>query len=99
MIIALASVGFAAALNVQAATLRCGSQLVSTGDHLFEVERKCGTPASQAIVGTQETFNNTYRKSEQVQIEEWIYGPDHGMYQYLRFIGGRLTEITSKRGN
>lgn len=86
------------ALGTEAATLRCGSQLISTGDRPFEVEQKCGTPVSQSVIGSQETFDNAYRRSEQVQIEEWVYGPDNGMYRYLRFVGGRLTDITSKRG-
>ncbi|MFW9338763.1 DUF2845 domain-containing protein [Glaesserella parasuis] len=42
---------------------------------------------------------NYYRQTEEVIVEEWVYGPSHGMYQYLRFVGGRLTEIQSKRGN
>ena len=82
----------------QASTMRCGSQLISLGDHAFEVERKCGTPTSQAVIGSKESFSSNYRYSEQVRIEEWIYGPDHGMYRYLRFEGGRLIRIDSKRG-
>ncbi|WP_046269282.1 DUF2845 domain-containing protein [Pseudomonas syringae] len=80
-------------------TLRCGSQLVSTGDRAFEVQQKCGEPVSQEVLGTQETFNSNYRRSEAVRIEEWTYGPDNGMYQYLRFEGGRLVGIESKRRN
>ena len=80
-------------------TLRCGSQVVSTGDRAFEVQQKCGEPVSQEVLGTQETFNSNYRRSEAVRIEEWIYGPDNGMYQYLRFEGGRLVGIESKRRN
>lgn len=83
----------------QASTLRCGSQLISAGDRAFEVQQKCGQPVSQNVIGSKETFNSTYRKSEQISVEEWIYGPDHGMYQYLRFEGGRLVRIESKRGN
>jgi hypothetical protein len=82
-----------------ASTLRCGSQLISTGDRAFEVQQKCGEPVSQEVLGTQETFNSNYRKSQAVRIEEWIYGPDHGMYQYLRFEGGRLVRIDSRRSN
>lgn len=81
----------------QASTLRCGSQLISVGDRAFEVQQKCGIPVSQDVIGTKETFNSTYRKSEEVRVEEWIYGPDHGMYQYLRFEGGRLVRIESQR--
>jgi hypothetical protein len=84
--------------TAQGASLRCGSQLISSGDRSFEVQQKCGTPVSQQVIGSKETFNSTYRKSEQVQVEEWIYGPDNGMYQYLRFEGGRLISIDSKRG-
>ena len=96
----LAVVAGSAVLNVQAAsTLRCGSQLVSAGDRAFEVQQKCGEPVSQEVLGSKETFNNNYRRSESVNIEEWIYGPNNGMYQYLRFEGGRLISIESKRGN
>ncbi|RMP19511.1 hypothetical protein ALQ28_03499 [Pseudomonas syringae pv. delphinii] len=91
--------GSTATVSYATSTLRCGSQLVSTGDRAFEVQQKCGEPVSQEVLGTQETFNSTYRRSEAVRIEEWIYGPDNGMYQYLRFEGGRLVRIESKRRN
>jgi hypothetical protein len=95
----VACIALLAASSVQAATLRCGSQLISAGDRAFEVQQKCGAPVSQSIIGSKETFSGNYRKSEQVTVEEWIYGPDNGMYQYLRFEGGRLVKIDSKRGN
>ncbi|KPB89681.1 hypothetical protein ALO95_03566 [Pseudomonas syringae pv. antirrhini] len=91
--------GSTATFSYATSTLRCGSQLVSTGDRAFEVQQKCGEPVSQEVLGTQETFNSTYRRSEAVRIEEWVYGPDNGMYQYLRFEGGRLVRIESKRRN
>ena len=81
----------------QADTLRCGSQLISVGDRMFEVQQKCGQPVSQDIIGYKETVNH-YRQVDQVQVQEWIYGPSNGMYQYLRFEGGRLVTIDSKRG-
>jgi hypothetical protein len=83
----------------QATTLRCGSQLVSAGDRAFEVQQKCGEPVSQEVIGSKETFSGNFRQSQEVRIEEWIYGPNNGMYQYLRFEGGRLVSIDSKRGN
>ncbi|MCI3947061.1 hypothetical protein K0038_04142 [Pseudomonas syringae] len=87
-----------AALPVHAAsTLRCGSQLISTGDRTFEVQQKCGDPISQDVIGTKETFSANYRRSETARIEEWVYGPDNGMYQYLHFEGGRLVRIDSQR--
>jgi hypothetical protein len=89
----------AISMSSHAATLRCGSQLISAGDRAFEVQQKCGAPVSQEVIGTKETFSRNYRKSEEVKVEEWIYGPDNGMYQYLRFEGGRLVRIDSKRRN
>lgn len=87
------------ASTAQAASLRCGSQLISTGDRAFEVQQKCGAPVSQDVIGSKETYNSNYRRSEEVRVEEWVYGPDNGMYQYLRFEGGRLVRIESKRGS
>ena len=93
MVIGLA----ASSALAHADTLRCGSQLISVGDRMFEVQQKCGQPASQDIVGYKETVNH-FRQVDQVQVQEWIYGPNSGMYQYLRFEGGRLVRIDSRRG-
>jgi hypothetical protein len=78
-------------------TLRCGSALVSLDDSAPEVAQKCGEPASRVFVGYQEApgYGGRYN---QMPIEEWVYGPNNGMYQRLRFIGNRLTQIDSKRG-
>lgn len=80
---------------VQADTLRCGSQLISVGDRKSEVLDKCGEPRSQDIVGYQRSAD----RRVEMQIEEWIYGPSNGMYRYLRFVGGQLVSIDSKRGS
>ncbi|WP_122679208.1 DUF2845 domain-containing protein, partial [Pseudomonas viridiflava] len=50
----------------QAATLRCGSQLISAGDRAFEVQQKCGVPVGQEVIGSKETFSGNYRQSEQM---------------------------------
>lgn len=76
-------------------TLRCGSQLVSLGDRSSEVLQKCGEPLSRDPLGYKRSAN----RREEFQVEEWTYGPNNGMYQYLRFEGNRLRQITSKRGN
>jgi hypothetical protein len=76
-------------------TLRCGSQLISVGDRSGEVLQKCGEPASRDFLGYKRSVN----KREEFQVEEWVYGPNSGMYQYLRFEGNRLVRIDSKRGN
>jgi hypothetical protein len=76
-------------------TLRCGSQLISVGDRSSEVQQKCGEPVSRDLLGYKRSAN----RREEFQVEEWTYGPNGGMYQYLRFEGNRLVQITSKRGN
>lgn len=76
-------------------TLRCGSQLISLGDRASEVLNKCGEPVSRDVLG----YKRSASRREEFQVEEWTYGPKNGMYQYLRFEGSRLREITSKRGN
>src|SRR5471032_3089450 len=81
--------------KAQADTLRCGSQLISSGDREFEVQQKCGEPTARNLVGYLRSPN----RREEVPIEEWIYGPSSGIYQYLRFEGGRLVQIHSKRGS
>ncbi|QAX86950.1 hypothetical protein C2E19_25255 [Pseudomonas sp. DTU12.3] len=76
-------------------TLRCGSQLVSLGDRSSEVLQKCGEPVGRDVLGYKRSAN----RREEFQVEEWRYGPNNGMYQYLRFEGNRLRQINSKRGN
>jgi hypothetical protein len=76
-------------------TLRCGSQLISVGDRSSEVLHKCGEPVSRDLLG----YKRSADRREEFQVEEWTYGPNGGMYQYLRFEGNRLVQITSKRGN
>lgn len=77
-----------------ATTLRCGNQLISVGDRLSEVLQKCGQPAARDDLGYKRSVN----RREEYPVEELTYGPNNGMYQYLRFEGNRLVEITSKRG-
>ncbi|MCQ4258572.1 DUF2845 domain-containing protein [Stutzerimonas stutzeri] len=76
-------------------TLRCGTQLVSTGDRAFEVERKCGAPLQRDLVGYT---LGAYARQEFV-VEEWIYGPNNGMLSILTFEGNRLKRIETRRAN
>ena len=79
-------------------TYRCGSALVSTSAPSAEVLSKCGEPVSRDFLGYREVVDS-YGFRNEVNVEEWIYGPKNGMYHFLRFEGGRLTEIRSKRGS
>jgi len=76
-------------------TLRCGSQLISVGDRAGEVLQKCGQPVARDPRG----YRRSADRRDEFQVEEWTYGPNSGMYYYLRFEGNRLVQITSKRGN
>ena len=87
-----------AGLAEAGATLRCGTQLISTRDLASEIEAKCGTPVSRDFLGFREVID-PYGYVSQVAIEEWIYGPKNGMYYFLRLEGNRLVKIESKRGN
>lgn len=83
--------------TLQAATLRCGSALISTDDTGAEVLDKCGEPRSRDFLGYREVVD-TYGFHNEVAVEEWTYGPHNGMYHFLRFEGNRLRRIDSERG-
>jgi hypothetical protein len=93
--LALIAMTLAASHASASDTLRCGSQLISLGDRSSEVLQKCGEPVSRDVLGYKRSAN----RREEFQVEEWTYGPNNGMYQYLRFEGNRLRQINSKRGN
>jgi len=82
-----------APLWAHADTLRCGSQLVSTGDRAFEVERKCGPPVQRDLVGYGLSANGR----QEFIVEEWIYGPNNGTLSILTFEGNRLIRIETQR--
>ena len=76
-------------------TLRCDSGLVSLEDTTSEVSSKCGEPIARDMLGyTLDAHGNN-----EFLVEEWVYGPRNGMNYYLRFEGGRLKSVDSKRGS
>lgn len=79
-------------------TLRCESKLISLEDSSGEVLAKCGEPRSRDMLGYREILDD-YGFRQEVQVEEWVYGPRSGMYHYLKFEGNRLKKIDSKRGD
>lgn len=72
-------------------SFRCDGALIERGDRRFEVLKACGEPVSKDVVGYTITRDGT----RELEIEEWVYGPKHGHYYYLTFIGGRLAGIES----
>ncbi|WP_437881599.1 DUF2845 domain-containing protein [Pseudomonas sp. LRF_L74] len=87
--LALAALGTGAS----ASTMRCGSNLINVGDRAFEVERLCGAPVRQDLIGYS---GGPYARNE-LKLEEWLYGPTNGMLYILRFEGNRLTNIETRR--
>ncbi|MBE7373471.1 DUF2845 domain-containing protein [Pseudomonas lopnurensis] len=86
-------------LQAQASsTYRCNSRLVSLEATTAEVRNKCGEPASNSLLGYKEVLDD-YGYRHEVVVEEWVYGPNHGMFHFLRFEGNRLRKIDSRRGN
>ncbi|WP_434457911.1 DUF2845 domain-containing protein [Stutzerimonas urumqiensis] len=77
-------------------THRCGSNLVSLDASTAEVRAKCGEPRAESFIGYREIVDD-YGYRQEVPVEEWVYGPNNGMYHYLRFMGNRLREIDSAR--
>lgn len=75
-------------------TMRCGTKIVSVGERVFEVERKCGAPNLRNFVG----FTGDAKAQGNLPIEEWIYNKTTGSataYTLLRFEGGKLVSIES----
>ncbi|MFA5677820.1 MAG: DUF2845 domain-containing protein [Pseudomonas sp.] len=77
------------------ASMRCGSQSVDTGMLADEVLEQCGEPQLRSVEEPVDEYGYQIRGA--VRVENWRYGPDHGMYRHLRFIDGRLVEIRSRR--
>jgi hypothetical protein len=83
------------ATAAQASTLRCEKGIVSSGDRTTEVTSKCGEPVARDMLGYTLDANG----NNEFLVEEWLYGPRNGMNYYLRFEGGRLKSVESKRGS
>lgn len=85
---------------LRADSLRCGTQIISTGDRAFEVERKCGPPTYRDLISTPEDRYYGYgQRSNSIIIEEWVYGPNNGAFNILRFESNRLTRIETQRAD
>jgi hypothetical protein len=79
------------------ASMRCESGIISGGELIAEVLRKCGNPSSRQIIEPVIGANGK-APYKSATVEDWVYGPRNGLYQYLRFIDGKLASIRSDRG-
>lgn len=95
--VSLITLSLLAASAQASSTYRCGSGLVSLDDSAAEVAHKCGEPASRDFTGYKQIVDD-YGFTQEVPVEEWTYGPNRGMYHFLRFEGNRLRGIDSERG-
>lgn len=84
------------AAGAQAATMRCDDGLISTGDTILVVMEKCGEPASRQVSHPEVNAAGQIVQGA-ATVEQWLYGPTHGMSYHLRFIDGRLVQIRSQR--
>jgi hypothetical protein len=84
-----------ASLHAQA-SMRCQNGIISGGETIAEVTRKCGQPDNRDILQPVVESNGKVPFGS-ATIEDWVYGPTNGMYRYLRFIDGKLASIKSKR--
>ena len=81
-IVCLILIGSTAATNAYA--MRCGTHLISRGDHVSKLLRYCGEPDFEQSRSAQRSYHNRFGQvlftgfHEQVQIDEWTYnlGPN-----------------------
>ena len=74
--------------TADAASMRCGSSIVKTGDTKLEVLDKCGEPALREVVSG----------ADDVKVEIWTYrGSPTRLTRVLTFRGSRLERIESER--
>lgn len=91
----------------ETASLRCGNRLVSGGDHMYDVSKKCGAP--DFVTQRRETRKVKHKvrrwnglemetvaeeREVEVIIDEWTY--DLGASQFVRYVTfeeGRVVAI------
>ncbi|MEH6490978.1 DUF2845 domain-containing protein [Halopseudomonas sp.] len=78
------------------AAMRCAGGLVDEGDSIDQVLQQCGEP-DQREATPQYIEADGFPADGSVNEEDWVYGPDNGMYRYLHFIDGKLVRLRSQR--
>lgn len=76
-------------------SFRCGSNLISLEDTMYEVRNACGEPFSSQIIGERTTYRILKKRKIEIEstvyLTEWIYEGNNGIY-VLTFQGSRLVE-------
>ncbi|MCP3169541.1 DUF2845 domain-containing protein [Myxococcus qinghaiensis] len=89
----------------EAASMRCGSNLIADGATPSDARMKCGEPMSTHVRQESTSTKNRVREGKEnssttqtvtVQVEEWTYnfGPNRLM-QVVTFTDGKLTDVRS----
>ncbi len=78
------------------AAMRCGTSLISLGDPVDRVQALCGTPAQRHIEAPDRRPANPNR-AHSVEVQNWSYAPRNGAVRNLRFIDGKLVDISIER--
>lgn len=86
-LIVIGTVGAGSALDQLRYNFYCKNKLVFLGDYQYEVEKKCGPPASRSA----------YRKHFVEDV--WVYDFHTGVHYILSFREGRLKKILSRRSH
>jgi hypothetical protein len=95
-------IGLAAALLLAvtpAHAFRCGTRIITRGDHAEKILRFCGEPASIQTRITQRSYVSDFGRVfpgvvEEVVVEEWTYnmGP-HQLIRVVRLENGFVADI------
>jgi len=78
----------------QTDSMRCRNGIVSIGDTVPDVIKKCGPPVFQ---DRREQAQGSRRSLEIITVDDWVYnfGPQEFMYQVI-FKNGRVAKIESR---
>lgn len=87
--------------HASADSLRCGSRVVSQGDHAAKLLRYCGDPVSvrtwvieRSVISFGTVFRPGIGLSEEVLVEEWVYnfGP-RKLMRRVRIENGLVRDV------
>jgi len=74
-------------------SFRCGNDLISLGETMYEVRDACGEPASTQVVGEKTRYRilkkKHYKVESSIYVTEWVYQERDGIY-ILTFEGSKL---------
>lgn len=100
LVLVLAGIALVGAFPVRTeagSSLRCGNRLVSDGDAMDEVHRRCGQPTFRSVSTEYVSFDTGagVAVTRAVAVETWTYnrGPRE-FVRYLTFRDGRLVHVT-----